>query len=126
MIPFVRRWWCFFFPVRGWKSRYLSFTRGRKSWPVPRRPDVPHVIPFPVEWIPHRILKENEEVNTENPVGFQFLEDVCIDTGKKLPIGVGVLCCRCGIPLHPEAASMFSGFDPPICRRCRFIVRLAG
>jgi hypothetical protein len=161
MISFIYKWWHFFFPVKGWKPRYLAFTRGQKSWPVPGRPDAPHVMPFPVEWIPHRIVlavsgvgiaprqgeekkqddsaeqeavlqgpqrstEEKDETPSPHRMGFEFLSSTCSDTGKPLPIGVGVLCCRCGVPLHPEAASMFGGFDPPICRRCKPIVRLVG
>lgn len=58
--------------------------------------------------------------------GFVFLDCVCIDTGKEAPVGVGVLCCRCGVPLHPEAANMMGGFDPPYCSRCRWPLLLLG
>lgn len=180
---FFFKWRAFFFPVDGWRKRLLQFKAGCTSWEVPGRPESSKVIPWPVEWVPHRIttqdeedraiqvramrtafaalpappdeqetemealsradtltkaeerrvyMEEKEKVEAAEAAatlelrGFEFLPCTCVDTGKEAPVGVGVLCVRCGIPLHPEAAAMVSGFDPPYCSRCRWPLLLLG
>lgn len=109
----------FFNPVPGWKIRFREFQAGRRVWDVPGRPQCPKVIPFPIEWFPHR-LSQDEDTEEEKARGFVFLDSLCIDTGKEIKPGVATLCLRCGVPLHPDAAHMMGGFDPPYCRRCRW------
>ncbi len=180
---FFTKWRAFFFPVPGWRKRLLQFKAGCTSWDVPGRPEASKVIPWPVDWVPHRITTQEEEdraiqvrakraafaaltppppedesslevlthIDTATREeerrhyaaqkagvekaeqdealalrGFEFLPCVCIDSGKEAPVGVGVLCVRCGVPLHPEAANMISGFDPPYCSRCRWPLLLIG
>lgn len=115
------KWSAFFSPVSGWKDRFLEFKSGRRTWAVPGKPDFPEVVPFPVEWVPHT-FDEAEFDDKAREIGFKFIDVVCCETGKPAPAGVGVLCLRCGIPLHPTAAGMIGGFDPPVCKRCSWIL----
>jgi hypothetical protein len=156
MKNFFRKWLAFFRPVDGWKRRLLQFKSGNTAWEVPGKPDAPKVVPFPVQWIPWRALTSDEELlalelkveiealekdedaTTEalealkqkseaaSALTARFLDCTCIDSGKLAPVGVGVLCCRCGVPLHPEYANMMGGFDPPYCNRCRWPLLLLG
>lgn len=117
---FLYKWFRFFFPVRGWRKRYRAFSRGRNVWEVPGKPDKPKLIPFPLEWLPHRL--DNLEGDDERK-GFALVPAVCVDTGLEVQPGDGVLCLRCGVPLHPSVANIVTTQDPPYCRRCeRFVV----
>jgi len=186
MTNFLKKWFAFFRPVFGWRQRFLQFKSGSTTWDVPGHPNAPKVVPFPVQWIPHRItgaedeakaldlrlsLTEQQDIleqrhraladveaSSANAVevgafealvknqqelvdklkartetqeglvsrGFEFLASTCVDSGKDAPVGVGVLCLRCGLPLHPEAANMMGGFDPPFCKRCSWPLLLIG
>ena len=119
---FFFKWKRWFRPIPGWKQRYKAFLGGKNVWDVPGRPDVPKVVPFPVEWIPHRFegLQSEEEVKR----GFALESVTCVDTGDYAPVGVGVLCIRCGVPLHEKAAGMTNGFDPPKCKRCAPVIAI--
>lgn len=108
----MHKWLHWLFPVKGWKERFREYSAGRTVWEVPGHPEADKVCPFPVEWIPH-------SMETSHPRGFDFLEATCVDTFAPLPIGVGVLCARCGVPLHPKAAHMMSAHAVPKCKRCR-------
>jgi hypothetical protein len=119
----AQKWGAFFRPVPGWKKRYREASGGRQVWSVPGRDDVNKMIPWPLEWIPHRLAEDEEDAAWEK--GFEFLEATCIETGENLPIGVGVCCLRCGVPLHPLQARMTSGFSPPRCSRCHILVVIA-
>lgn len=127
MFQFFAKWWAFFFPVDGWKGRYRAFCAGQKTWPVPGHPEAPKVVPFPVEWIPHRLYGPGEELDPPDGSprrGFEFLDEVvCVDTGETVGKGVSVSCLRCGVHLHPSAAGMVGGFDPPKCKRCAPIIK---
>ena len=102
-------------------ARFKRFKGGAHTWEVPGKPDKPKVIPFPVQWIPHTTDEEQFDTR-DHERGFKFLDVVCCDSGKKAPIGVGVFCLRCAVPLHPTAAGMASDFDPPVCKRCSWIL----
>lgn len=120
MKRFLAKWWAYFHPLPGWKARYKMFKAGQHEWEIPGRPDASKTVPFPVDWIPHRLTGDDVKPET----GFVFLEPESIETGLKLEIGHGVRCLRCGVPLmdNPDEANMYGGFDPPCCRRCRKIV----
>ena len=123
MANWFRKWTAFFRPVKGWKERFLDFKRGRTSWPVPGRPECNQVAPWPVEWIPHRILKPGEgKDEVQEGIGFEFLTITCVDSGKEAGPGVGVSCCRCGVHLHPIASNQYSGMDPARCNRCKWVM----
>ena len=87
--------------------------------------DKPKAMPFPLQWIPHT-QDESQFEAADEARGFRFLDVVCCETGKDAPIGTGVLCLRCAVPLHPEAANMFGGFDPHYCNRCSSVIRWVG
>ncbi len=123
MTNWFRRWVAFFRPMPGWKGRFLEFKKGRTGWSVPGRPECHQVAPWPIEWIPHRLLSAGDPVDEEHPLrGFQFLIATCAETGKLADVGVGVRCCRCGIDLHPIAAHQFSAFEPGRCSRCKWVM----
>ena len=123
-MSFLSKWIAFFRPIPGWAQRLRLHKAGQTAWDIPGKPDKPKVVPFPVEWIPHRLeLTEEDDASTQAR-GFAFLPAVCVDSGKEAEIGVGVLCCRCGVELHPAAANMIGGFDPPYCRRCKWVIKL--
>lgn len=112
----------FFSPVEGWKARLVQYKRGQTAWEVPGSPGKV-AVPFPVQWIPHSI-DEADFDEAAHVAGFKLLSVTCCDSGKDAPLGVGVLCLRCGVPLHPEAAGMFTDMDPPVCRRCSWALLL--
>jgi hypothetical protein len=122
---FFYRWLAFFRPVKGWKMRYLQFKAGKNVWEVPDRPTVPKVVPFPVEWVPYRLSTAADPPEVQAR-GFEFLDVKCAETGQDAAKGTAVSCLRCGIPLHPTAAHMVSGFDPPYCKRCHWPILLTG
>ena len=117
MMQFFKKWLAFFNPVKGWRSRYVLFRSGKTSWEVPGLPECNKVIPWPVQWIPHRMLTQVERDDAiqlraravEDPTfeeqavaaealvtrGFVFLPCTCVDSGKEAPVGEGV-CCLCG------------------------------
>lgn len=116
------RWKAFFLPKLGWKERLLDFKKGRQSWPNPYNTAMP-ILMWPVEWLPHRpVIETDTEQDKER--GFVFLDTVCAETNKPAEKGVATCCVRCGIHLHPDAANMFSGFDPPQCNRCYWVIKL--
>jgi len=94
------------------------------TWEVPGKPDRPKVVPFPVPWLPHRLELTEADDDADHARGFVFLPGVCVDSGKDCAVGVVVSCCRCGVSLHPAAAHMIAGFDPPYCSRCRWVIKL--
>lgn len=117
-----QKWLAFFRPVPDWRKRYRQFLSGQRTWEIPGKPEKSKCVPYPLQWIPHTFDESQfDEADAER--GFKFLDAVCCDTGRASPIGVGVLCLRCGVPLHPEAANMYAGFDPPYCKRCHFVIR---
>ena len=118
------KWRAFFSPVPDWWERYRAFRSGTNQWEVPGKPDRPKVVPFPVQWIPHRLVLSEADSEAAWARGFEFEEAICADTGKPCGVGLVVACLRCGVPLHPEAAHMFGGFDPPYCKRCKWVIRL--
>lgn len=118
----MHKWWAFLRPVPGWKERLLAFRSGQTAWEVPGRPECNKVIPWPVEWIPHRMYAPDEQVSEEQAKrGFALGEAVCVDTGKVGRIGEVACCARCGVTLHPDA-NRTSGFKPPACRRCATLI----
>lgn len=119
----VAKWKAFFSPLPGWKERLLSFRRGNRTWAVPYSEAAPHVIPWPVQWFPHRQIAESDTEEDKNR-GFIFTDTVCVDSGLSAEKGVAACCVRCGVHLHPSAANMASGFDPPTCRRCYWVIFL--
>ena len=147
-MQFFKKWLAFFNPVPGWRKRLLSFKGGQTAWEVPGHPECSKVVPWPVQWIPHRTLTQEERDSAiqfraravEDPAfeeqavaaealvsrGFVFLPCTCVDSGKEAPVGEGVCCVRCGVAIHPEYANMLSGFDPPYCARCRWPLLLLG
>lgn len=117
------KWKAFFFPVKGWKERFKLYQRGTKTWSVPYDANAPKVLPWPVEWFPHRRVIETDAPEDKER-GFVFLDTTCVDSGMSAPLGVAACCVRCGVHLHPEAAHMLGGFDPPICSRCYWVIKL--
>lgn len=111
-----RKWWAWLRPRKGWREDYRRFKGGKNVWPVPGNPEADNIVPFPLYWIPHRL--------SDHPRGFDFLEATCADTGKHLPVGVGVRCLRCQVDLHPSAANMIHGFSAPYCKRCAVLISL--
>lgn len=122
---FLTKWIAFFRPKKGWAQRLRAFRAGQTVWPVPYSDQVPKLVPWPIDWIPHRPLNETDS-EEDKARGFVFLPCVCVDTGREAKIGDAVLCLRCGVPLHPIAANMVSSVDPPYCRRCSWPVFFAG
>jgi len=123
MTNWFRKWLAFFRPVEGWKNRFLAFKRGQTGWQVPGRPECHQVAPWPVEWIPHRLIPAGEgETEAEEAQGFRFLDAICVETGVAASVGEAVRCCRCGVDLHPRASNQFSAFDPARCNRCKWIM----
>ena len=100
----------------------MNFQRGQKVWEVPGRPDANKMIPWPLAWIPHKVVPRGTypEGDPQEKVGFVFLPATCTDTGKPAPVGVAVACHRCGVPLHDSAAHMAGGFSIPTCKWCYF------
>ena len=121
---YLLRWKAFLFPVAGWKQRLREYKAGKTVWEVPGRPTAPKLVPWPIQWIPHR-LAESSDLELDQARGFIFLPSVCWESRKATVVGEGVLCCRCGIPLHPDYAHMLTGFDPPYCKRCAWPVFFA-
>ena len=121
---FLMKWWAFFHPADGWENRLRQMKSGNHTWEVPGRPELPKLVPFPLAWIPHRTDLTEEDSEAAHARGFEFLTDTCVDTGLVCEPGVVVSCLRCGVSLHPQAASMYGGFDPPCCNRCRLVVKL--
>lgn len=115
------RWSHFFRPRKGWATQLKQFKAGKTAWPMPYREGAPQVVPWPVDWVPHR-----PAVGTDTPEeqerGFVFLECTCIDSGRHAKVGEATSCLRCGVPLHPVAANMVTSIDPPYCRRCSWVV----
>lgn len=118
----LRLWKAFLRPVPGWHARYQEYLGGKNTWEVPGRPDVPKVVPFPVQWIPHRLDNLGPD---DQARGFAFEPVVCSSSGKSAPVGTGVCCVRCGVPLHETEARMRNGFDAPKCWRCAPLIRWA-
>ena len=123
-MSFLKKWLAFFRPVLGWRERLLDYLRGQKAWPIPGKPDKPRVVPFPLEWIPHRSELTEEDDEAAHARGFVFLPITCVDSEQESLPGVAVSCCRCGVGLHPNAAHMIGGFDPPYCKRCKWVIKL--
>jgi hypothetical protein len=121
---FFQRWWAFFSPEKGWRDRYLAFRSGKNVWEVPGKPECPKVVPFPVQWIPHRLELLPEDDEAAHVRGFVFTQPVCSATGKTVPLGRGVNCLRCGVALHEARAHMVTSFSPPYCSRCRWPILL--
>lgn len=124
MLLFWMKWIAFFWPVPGWKRRLQEAKAGRNVWDVPGKPEKSKVVPWPVEWMPHRLELTEEDDETAHTRGFVFLPGVCVDTGLEAKVGEVVSCCRCRVALHPRAAHMIAGFDPPHCKRCRWVIKL--
>jgi hypothetical protein len=121
---FISKWIAFFHPLPGWLLRLREAKAGKNTWEVPGKPDRPKVVPFPVPWLPHRLELTEADDDADHARGFVFLPGVCVDSGKDCAVGVVVSCCRCGVSLHPAAAHMIAGFDPPYCSRCRWVIKL--
>ena len=124
MLALWLKWSAFFRPVGGWKVRLLEARAGRNTWEVPGKPHCSKVVPFPVQWLPHRLALTDEDTEADHTRGFVFLAGTCVDSGKYAKIGEAVNCCRCGVLLHPTSAHMFAGFDPPYCSRCKWPIKL--
>ncbi len=107
-------------PQEGWEAMYKAQKGGQAVWEVPGHPEADKVVPWPIEWIPHRELTEEDKKR-----GFIFLDTVCTVTGQEAKMGVGVCCVRCGAHLHHSAANMAGGFDPPHCDKCKIFVMWA-
>jgi hypothetical protein len=120
----LRKWFAFFRPVSGWKERLINFKSGQTTWEIAGNPELPKLIPFPLEWVPHRLELTDEDDEAAHARGFVFLPGTCVDSGKECEPGVVVSCLRCSVPLHPTAANMFGGFDPPYCHRCKWVLKL--
>jgi hypothetical protein len=118
------KWHAFFFPVVNWKFRYGLFRGGKKIWKVPENPSKPVLMPFPLQWVPHSLNEEDFTTKAQHKSGFALIEVRCTDTGVRVAAGEGVSCLRCGVPLHPLAANAFSPMDPPVCKRCSWIILL--
>lgn len=108
----VRRW--FRLPRLGWKQLVRQYLRGRRVWEVPGKLDVPKLLGFPLEWVPHEM--------SDSASGFDLVAIVCTDSGVEVPPGVAVCCARCGVSLHPDCANMKAMMDVPACKRCRWLV----
>jgi hypothetical protein len=121
---FWSKWLAFFRPVAGWAQRLREAKAGRNVWEVPGKPEKSKLVPFPIEWMPHRLELTEEDDEAAHIRGFVFLPGTCVDTGKEAAVGDVVSCCRCGVPLHPLASHMIGGMDPPYCRRCRWVIKL--
>jgi hypothetical protein len=121
---FRMKWFAFFLPLPGWLTRLREAKAGRNAWPVPGKPDKPMVVPFPIEWVPHRLELTGEDNDAAHARGFVFHAATCTDSEEEAAVGVAVSCCRCAVSLHPKAAHMIGGFDPPYCRRCRWVIKL--
>ena len=121
----LRRCLAFFRPLEGWKERLSLFQGGTATWDVPGNPAANKVIPWPLQWVPHK-LHSAENPPTDDAAlarGFDFVHPtVCVDSGRSLALGVGVRCVRCAVDLHPALAGQRTGSDPPSCRRCRILV----
>lgn len=124
LILFWQKWLAFFRPVPGWRDRLRKFKGGQTVWDVPGKPGKSKVVPFPLEWIPHRLEVTEEDDEATKERGFAMIPVTCIEGGEEAAVGVGVLCLRCGVPLHPRHANMVGGFDPPYCKRCKWPIKL--
>lgn len=122
--PFISKWIAFFRPRLGWAEMLREFKAGKNVWNIPGKPDKPQVVPFPIEWMPHRLELTEADDAAAQTRGFVFLPGVCVDSGKEVEIGVAVSCCRCAVTLHPGMAGMIAGFDPPYCSRCKWVIKL--
>lgn len=112
-----KKWWAFCFPVKGWWPRYVAFKKGQGIWPIPGKPDAAPLLYLPIEWI--CVDLDHMPTDDDKARGFSFREIVCVDTGEVVPAGEGARCLRCGVDLHPQAAGLSTGFEAPICRRCK-------
>jgi hypothetical protein len=122
MITWLRKWRAFFFPPSEWKERLIAVRRGQTVWEVPGKPECNKVIPWPLDWVPHRLYNGRDDLTDEESArGFALLEASCVDTGQTAAVGQAVHCVRCTVPLHPHACRT-SGFQPPACRRCAFLI----
>ena len=122
MIVWIQKFMAFFSPVPGWEERLRAFQDGKTSWEVPGKAECNNTVPWPVEWIPHRLYGPEEELTQEESKrGFEMLEIRCVDTGLQAEIGHGACCARCGVNIHPKA-NKTRGFQPPACRRCAFFI----
>lgn len=124
MIRWLRKWIAFFRPMPSWAKRLRDYRGGKTAWAVPGKPECNQVIPWPLAWIPHTIPAEIPETWAEKDHvrGFDFVDEVCVDTGQTVKPGVGVCCVRCGVALHPDVSHQSGSFDPPRCRRCKWFV----
>ena len=120
---FVDKWWAFFSPVAGWKLRYRQYKAGKTVWDVPGKPEANKLVPWPLEWVPHRMTQEND-LEADQQRGFLFLPATCAETGQEAAVGEAVRCLRCGVDLHPKAANQLNSLTPPVCPRCTWLVRL--
>lgn len=122
MIVWMQKWWAFLRPMPGWKERLLAYRGGQTIWEVPGKPECNKVVPWPLEWVPHRVYDASETLTDVDAVrGFEMTEVTCVDTGKTAKVGDSTCCARCGVPLHPDA-NRTNGFKPPACRRCATII----
>lgn len=123
MISFLRfyaRWRAFFHPVAGWRQRYNEYRAGRTVWPGPVHP----LVPWPLEWFPHRFT--NLETEQDKANGFAFETVICTDSGQVANPGQAVSCLRCGVPLHHGMSGALNSVDPVKCRRCTWVLRFLG
>lgn len=121
MRVFFRKWLAFLRPRSGWLAQYRQALAGRNVWEVPNRPECPKLIPWPLDWIPHRLTTAEDPIDDFSR-GWVDKEEVCVDTGKIVSSAtMGCRCCRCGVPLHPTVAyPLFGGpgYNAPFCSRC--------
>lgn len=119
---FFTNWFCWFRPIEGWLPRLKEFNAGRTVWPHPVTGE-PKIVPWPKEWLV--ISTSADDLKTENGKknGFEFMSCFCSESMKSVPAGAGVRCVRCGVPLHPNHASMLTDASPPSCSRCRPLIR---
>lgn len=109
------------FPRRGWRALVLDYRRGRIVWPVPGRPDAPHVLPFPIQWTASRVLALGEGPRR----GWEPVVDAPCAACQR-PLGQnGVRCVRCAVLLHESCAGMETTTAIPSCSVCRLSVGAA-
>lgn len=106
----VRAW---LFPTEGWADVVREYAAGRRSWPVPGRPDARPTMPWPCAWTLVRVVPPGED----DARAFGFLEDERVSVSGLVArwTELGARCARCGSPLHQADLALQ---EPPACALC--------